>query len=867
MLTFLRMPLAIARMLRHLLIAVFDALLGRRHRRYEGRVVISAPRSIVWQLMTARRCKVDGLQPMEVISEPLSGGEDLIITRVLMGGKQVSATVLRRLEEDEAAGVTRMEIIPHPLRSRPMSGHEHFGGTALRDVPGGVELTIYNELIVDRFAARVLIPLGLQANAGRLKTRCEGGSAPQSVLRRYADKGALSIAAVLSFAYLMGWREALLVTAIILLHELGHAAAMWMTGAGVGSISLIPFLGGVAVAKRPSGSQAQQAFIALMGPGFSLIPTLGLLGLFYSTDNVYWLHAAALFAIINGLNLLPIFPLDGGQILNAFFASLNPRLASGGRWAGIAIGFGAAAYFIQSVVLCLFFGLMAVQLMVTSGLAPQLRRLTLAGGAALLLAFLATLGVYTASGFYALRMEQALSDSGGEAAASAASRRRPDFSCRIPEGTEAALRRYLDVHRYAEGGFSFTKLAIVQRAGHGDLLRAWLTPPPDREKSQGVWALWRYPDWLALAQTRTVDDIAAEIASFPAETRAELATRVFIPATAAFGRHEEAAALAVRLRHAGEQVIPSAVRRLMEAGAYPQAERLLPLAPPRHRAQLALHLATHLSAGRTGHSEEQRASLLDGLGVIASAPGEHRLNQAGLIEYLAAAGRPDTPLPASFFSPSDDPGVTGAELRAVAARAVFRNAGGGDAEVRLAQENFDKSRKGGAAASEFWSYYEALAQYQRALTLGRQDEAAHILKTRLSKAPDQPESDSDLELEERVAELEPVRTGAGRIAMLEAQIEANGADAGLRQLWNLLLVEPDVAQAVARLNLAGEYVKQGGKQRSPALIEAAAADMCGISRGASLTVIANQWQWFWWRVYVINAVAGERLPPDVFREW
>ena len=63
---------------------------------------------------------------------------------------------------------------------------------------------------------------------------------------------------------------------------------------------VIPFIGGIAMPKRMYESDAQHAFVTLMGPGLSLLPTLGLIWYAYSNDSRLAAHAGLLFAAING---------------------------------------------------------------------------------------------------------------------------------------------------------------------------------------------------------------------------------------------------------------------------------------------------------------------------------------------------------------------------------------------------------------------------------------------------------------------------------------------------------------------------------------------------------------------------------------
>jgi Zn-dependent protease len=114
----------------------------------------------------------------------------------------------------------------------------------------------------------------------------------------------------------------------ILIHELGHAVVGRRLGYGTADI-ILSFFGGVAVwSGRTSRSRRDQLLVTLAGPAVnvvacvvvsilmkmpfvgSLVPSLqSLLG------DLYWINL-----ILAVFNILPIFPLDGGQALRTILA-------------------------------------------------------------------------------------------------------------------------------------------------------------------------------------------------------------------------------------------------------------------------------------------------------------------------------------------------------------------------------------------------------------------------------------------------------------------------------------------------------------------------------------------------------------------
>jgi Zn-dependent protease len=117
--------------------------------------------------------------------------------------------------------------------------------------------------------------------------------------------------------------ECLSLFAIVLAHELGHALACRSVGGRAERILLWP-LGGVAFVAPPARPGAVLWSIAA-GPlvNLALLPVcLGLAALAqFAVGNLDVAHFFTMLALLNGgllvFNLLPVYPLDGGQILQA----------------------------------------------------------------------------------------------------------------------------------------------------------------------------------------------------------------------------------------------------------------------------------------------------------------------------------------------------------------------------------------------------------------------------------------------------------------------------------------------------------------------------------------------------------------------
>jgi Zn-dependent protease len=143
------------------------------------------------------------------------------------------------------------------------------------------------------------------------------------------SKVGLAGVSVAAYSTLFSWQFAVVLVLAILVHEWGHVASMKRCGMPVKGIYLIPFVGGVAVGKAYEANrltEAQNYEIAMMGPIFGLGSCVALLVTYWFTGAQFWGASAAAVALVNLFNLLPIFPLDGGRVLRALFASAGRRV-------------------------------------------------------------------------------------------------------------------------------------------------------------------------------------------------------------------------------------------------------------------------------------------------------------------------------------------------------------------------------------------------------------------------------------------------------------------------------------------------------------------------------------------------------------
>jgi stage IV sporulation protein FB len=113
---------------------------------------------------------------------------------------------------------------------------------------------------------------------------------------------------------------------LVLIHEMGHVAAAKSYGWRIRAIELLPF-GGVAQTEEwGTVSAKEEVVVALAGP-FQHVAMILISLLFYEAGwwtrdwTQYFIHGNVMIACFN---LLPIYPLDGGKVIQAGLSLLFP---------------------------------------------------------------------------------------------------------------------------------------------------------------------------------------------------------------------------------------------------------------------------------------------------------------------------------------------------------------------------------------------------------------------------------------------------------------------------------------------------------------------------------------------------------------
>jgi Zn-dependent protease len=181
------------------------------------------------------------------------------------------------------------------------------------------------------------------AVAGRLEEATAGGLRHPEVLaeveriqtKRPGWGNAILILVVSVFAFLAAgsaqqdWKFYLWLIPLLFLHEGGHWLAMKIFGYRNLRMFFIPLFGAAVTGQHWNVPGWKKAIVSLAGPvpGILLGVALTLAGLI--THHEWLNHAAFLLLIINGFNLLPVLPLDGGHVMHAILFCRN-------RWLDIS---------------------------------------------------------------------------------------------------------------------------------------------------------------------------------------------------------------------------------------------------------------------------------------------------------------------------------------------------------------------------------------------------------------------------------------------------------------------------------------------------------------------------------------------------
>jgi len=178
--------------------------------------------------------------------------------------------------------------------------------------------------------------VGLLGLVGKL-----GGTVAKALKTANLGWAAASAAA---YGILFSWKFAAALLLQLFIHEYGHVHAMRRTGMNVRGMYFVPFVGALAVTDDSFRSRRQQAYVALSGPIWGAVFCVVPAGLYLWTRDPTFAAIAAWWALINLFNLLPIAPLDGGRVMQAFAFSFSSTLGVALSVLGLAAAVAVATW-------------------------------------------------------------------------------------------------------------------------------------------------------------------------------------------------------------------------------------------------------------------------------------------------------------------------------------------------------------------------------------------------------------------------------------------------------------------------------------------------------------------------------------------
>ncbi len=124
-------------------------------------------------------------------------------------------------------------------------------------------------------------------------------------------------------AWKWSWEMLAMIGGVLFVHEAGHYLAMKIFRYRNVRMFFIPFFGAAVSGQHYNAPGWKKVIVSLMGPlpGIFLGGALGIAGMIKGSQAM--IQVALMAVILNGLQLLPVLPLDGGRVVHAILFSRN----------------------------------------------------------------------------------------------------------------------------------------------------------------------------------------------------------------------------------------------------------------------------------------------------------------------------------------------------------------------------------------------------------------------------------------------------------------------------------------------------------------------------------------------------------------
>ncbi len=144
-------------------------------------------------------------------------------------------------------------------------------------------------------------------------------------------------------AFAWSTKTALMLIPVLLFHEAGHYVAMKLSGYRNLKMFFIPLLGAAVSGQSMGVPSWKKVFVSLAGPvpGIMLGIAIGIYGLYH---HIEWMkELSMMLVVLNGVNLIPVLPFDGGWVVHGLLFSRHYALDVAFRvMAGLVMLFAAA---------------------------------------------------------------------------------------------------------------------------------------------------------------------------------------------------------------------------------------------------------------------------------------------------------------------------------------------------------------------------------------------------------------------------------------------------------------------------------------------------------------------------------------------
>ncbi len=144
---------------------------------------------------------------------------------------------------------------------------------------------------------------------------------------------------VAAFYFIFKWdlKYIFVLTGVILVHEFGHFLAMRIFKYNDLSIFFVPLIGALATGQKEKISQKQKTIISFAGPLPGVLIGSFLITISLIVNNDFLWRTGVIFIYLNLFNLLPVMPLDGGQIIKSLFFQNNEKINIVFIWLSIIV--------------------------------------------------------------------------------------------------------------------------------------------------------------------------------------------------------------------------------------------------------------------------------------------------------------------------------------------------------------------------------------------------------------------------------------------------------------------------------------------------------------------------------------------------